>query len=149
MSKQSIVFAFYKNDQLLGYRLDTIGSIGMKDPKIYTYSKEQVQTVLGNINYNVKNSKGVGNALGWDELADRERAIHDKLQDEKVFEVRVLKAPSRPVERELNLETGEWEEFVDIFSYPKAEMDVWLQHPEDHEVIETHTFSMMGLINQQ
>ena len=149
MSKQSIVFAFYKNGKLVGYRQDTIGSIGMEYPKIYsTYSKEQVETVLKNIEHNVKDSTGFGKALGIDVVAEREQQVHELLQDQKAFEVRVLKSPGYPVEREFDVAKTEWVENI-VWSYPSEEINKWLETPEEHEVIETHYFSLVGRMNLQ
>lgn len=147
--KQPIVFAFYKNDQLIGYRLDTIGSISKEvPPKIYYYSKSQVDTVLENIQFNVKNRKAIGNILGSDELAEHEAAIHDLLKDKKIFEVRVLKSPGYPIEKRFDVETAEWVE-ERTWEYPLEEVIEWMDNPQDHEMIETHWFGMNGLINLQ
>ncbi|VDM07214.1 unnamed protein product [Wuchereria bancrofti] len=90
----------------------------MDFPKIYSYSKSQVDTVLKNIDYNVKNKDGFGKALGIDIVAEREEQVHELLQDEKVFEVRVLKSPYYPIEKEFNVKTAEWEEKIEFWSYP-------------------------------
>lgn len=107
---QSIAFAFYKNDELIGYRLDTIGTIKIQPPKIYYYSHEQVQIVLKNINFNVVNKEGIGAALGIPEVIEREEEIHDMLQDKKIFEVRVVKCPGYPIEKRFDVATAEWVE---------------------------------------
>lgn len=143
---ESIVFAFYKNESLIGYRLDTVGSIGFKYPKIYTYSKEQVNTVLDNISYVVLNKKGFGEALGIDFLKERESQTHEMLQDKKAFEVRVLRSPGYPVEKVFDVKKAEMVEEI-VFHYPKEEMDKWLENPNLHEVIETHSFSINGLLS--
>jgi hypothetical protein len=44
-----IVFAFWKDDELLGFRADTFGTISMTQPKVYNYSPQQVETVMDNI----------------------------------------------------------------------------------------------------
>lgn len=142
MDEQSIVFAFYKNDTLIGYRLDTMGSIGMEYPKIYSYSKEQVETVIKNVLYNLMHEEAFGKALGCDRIAQREKETFDLLQGQKVFELRVLKCPSK--EKEFDIEKAEW--VVNHFSYPAEEIAIWLQTPENHEIIETHYFSMSGLM---
>lgn len=149
MDKQPIVFAFYRNGRLVGYRQDTIGSIGMEYPKIYSaYSKEQVETVLKNIEHNVKNPSGFGKALGIDVIAEREEEIHQFHQDNRAFEVRVLKSPGYPVEREFDVTKAEWVENI-VWSYPTEEINKWLETPEEHEVIETHYFSLVGRMNLQ
>jgi len=156
MNEQSIVFAFYKNDELIGYRQDTCGTIGLDFAKIYTYSKEQVATVLENINYNVQHKEGYGKALEnaykdkidknvTDIISNAEEKVHYLLQDKKAFEVRVLKAPAYIYEKNFNIEKAEW--VIDTFpQYPYEEMERWLQYPEQHECIEVHYFSMDGLM---
>lgn len=143
--KQAIVFAFYKNDQLLGYRLDTVGSIGFENPKIYHYSTEQVQTVLDNIQYNITGTKSLGKALGVPALFEREKAIKEFLREEKAFEVRVIKCPDYIREKEFNVEKGEWVEPL-FGSYPLEEMKVWLRKQDEHEVIETHILTISGKV---
>ena len=50
-----VVFAYWHQGELKGFRADTFGNISKNRPKIYGYSPEQVQTVLDNtrdtINY--------------------------------------------------------------------------------------------------
>lgn len=104
---QPIAFAFYKNDQLIGYRLDTLGTIKIHPPKIYYHSKDQVETVLKNINHNVVKREGIGHILGVPEIAEREEQIHDMLQDKKIFEVRVVKCPDYPIEKRFDVATAE------------------------------------------
>lgn len=58
--KQPIVFAYWVNNQLMGFRADTFGTISTNLPKIYHYSKEQVNTVIDNTNYLVLNLGGSG-----------------------------------------------------------------------------------------
>jgi hypothetical protein len=43
-----IVFAYWKDDTLMGFRADTFGTISMTQPKIYNYSPEQIETVMTN-----------------------------------------------------------------------------------------------------
>jgi len=166
--KQAIAFAHYKkdkhgNDVLLGYRQDTFGTLGFDWVKIYYYSKSQVDIVLKGVNYNLGEKKpSLGEALKkigatvinregdllLDKMIEAENKIYQDAQDAGAFEVRVLKCPSYPIEREFNVEKAEWEEKI-IWIYPKAEMTEWLKHPETHEVIETHYFSKVGKINLQ
>lgn len=42
---KSIVFAYWVNGELKGFRADTFGTI-LKYPKIYGYSKDQIEVVL-------------------------------------------------------------------------------------------------------
>lgn len=49
MKNQSIVFAIWKDNTLIGFRSDTFNTITDNQPKIYTYSKEQIDTVLEGI----------------------------------------------------------------------------------------------------
>ena len=150
---KAIAFAFYKNNEFIGYRLDTVGSVRKEAPKIYTYSQSQVETVIKNITHNVTNPSGFGNILkqiaGEDSyeanlVADTEQAIHDMFQDKRAFEVRVVIAPEYPTEFSV-----EKAKYVRLWEYPIEEVKIWMQDPNDHEVIETYYFSMDGLINLQ
>jgi len=145
---QSIVFAFYKGNKLIGYRLDTMGSIGVDGPKIYTYSQSQIETVLKNIEHNVKESSGFGKALGIEMLSERENEIHNFLQDQKAFEVRVVKAPDKVYEKIFNVEKAIYETSI-WPTYPIEQIKQWLLYPEQHETIETHWFSIAGRMNLQ
>ena len=144
---KAIAFAFYKNNELIGYRLDTVGSIRLDPPKIYHYSKEQVEIVLNNINHNVISPEGFGELLkkiNGDApivkmVANTEQEMYDMLQDQRAFEVRVVKAPEYP--REFNVKLAK--EIIS-WEYPITEVRTWMEHPEDHEVIETYYFGVMG-----
>lgn len=46
MEDQFIVFAYWKNGELKGFRSDTFGTISKNNPKIYKYSQNQVDIVL-------------------------------------------------------------------------------------------------------
>jgi len=48
-----IVFAYWKDDELMGFRADTFGTISMTQPKIYTFSQGQVETVINNTRSNL------------------------------------------------------------------------------------------------
>lgn len=143
--KQAIVFAFYKNNQLLGYRLDTVGSIGFEYPKIYHYSPEQVQTVLENIQYNINGTKSLGKALGVPAIFEREKAIKEFLTEEKAFEVRVLKCPEYIYEEYFDVKEAKYVKPV-FGSYPVEEMKAWLKDIENHEIIETHILTIFGKV---
>jgi len=121
---QSIVFAHYKNNELLGYIADTFGTLLKDAAKIYTYSPEQVETVLKNINYTLGEKKenlgevltkqGIeavdmqGNSLN-SFITQREEEIYKQGQDAGAFEVRVLKCPEKIYEKNFNVETATWE----------------------------------------
>lgn len=51
-----IVFAYWKDDKLMGFRADTFGTISMEYPKIYSYSREQVDTVINNTRHTISNT---------------------------------------------------------------------------------------------
>jgi len=161
--KQSIVFAHYKNNELLGFRSDTFGTLTMDQPKIYTYSKNQVETVINNINYTLgekKQSLGAllqqkniptigmdGNDIG-SILEEAEEKIYQQGQDAGAFEVRVVKCIDKVFEKQFDVEKAEWVEDR-LGHYPMEELQIWLQHPENHECIETHYFSKVGRLNLQ
>lgn len=54
--KLPIVFAYWKDDELMGFRADTFGTISMNQPKIYSYSEAQVATVLKNTRDTISNA---------------------------------------------------------------------------------------------
>lgn len=145
----TIAFAFYREGKLLGYRQDTMGSIGDK-PKLYTYSTDQVATVIRNVTGNLETSRP--EIVDWMRendprtgtfLANSLRNAHKILTEGVVVEMRVVKAPSYewyteyygPENKELK-----WP------IYPVEEVKEWLKTPEDHEVIEVHHFSHTGQI---
>jgi hypothetical protein len=145
---QAIAFAFYKHGKLIGYRQDTVGTIG-DIPKIYHYSEGQVDTVLKNIDFDVREGGTFGKALMncnpevAQLIATREDEVHQLLQDKRAFEVRVVECPDYP--QEFDVPTAS---YVCTWEYPMAEIKSWAQNPEEHTVLESHFFSMDGLIQQ-
>ncbi len=164
--EQPIVFAHYKKDEqgkdvLLGYRCDSFGTLRKDSAKIYTYSKEQIEIVLRGVEYNLGDKKPsffeqlkkmgavvMNPGVSIDDAIKGEEKIYQDGQDAGAFEVRVLKSPGYPVEREFDVEKAEWVE-KRVWQYPKDEMDLWISTPEEHEVIETHYFSKVGRLNLQ
>lgn len=49
MDSKSIIFVYYKDDKLMGFRADTFNTITKNRPKVYSYSKDQVDVVIENI----------------------------------------------------------------------------------------------------
>lgn len=155
--EQSIAFAHYKNGELLGWRQDSFGTVGKKSMKIYQYSKDQVETVLRGIRSNLGRKKdGFGDALekiGADPKAvDIIKKAEDKIYEEGqklgAFEVRVEKAPQAIYEKEFDVKKAEY--VTSMWpTYNQEEINEWLQHPENHEVMETHYFSMEGQVSLQ
>lgn len=152
---QAIAFAVYKNDKLIGYRQDSFGSLGTEWAKIYTYSEEQVKTVMDNIGYQIeKRGDGIGKAFksaGYEgdvlnRISAQEQKSYEKLG--KVFEVRVLKCPERIEERTFNISTASWETNP-YGEYPTEAMKTWLAAPETHETIESKLFTFEGQVNLQ
>jgi len=47
--EQPIVFAYWKDDEFKGFRADTFNTISKKSPKIYLYTKKQVEIVINNV----------------------------------------------------------------------------------------------------
>lgn len=47
-NNKPIVFGYWLNGELMGFRADTFGSISKDTPKIYYYSEDQVETVVSN-----------------------------------------------------------------------------------------------------
>lgn len=137
-TKQSIVFAFYKDGKLKGFRQDTFGRIGVT-PKIYTYSDDQVSVVLQNIFSNIDEVHKTAEKR-IEELAEEVnsnngtviatmRSIFSKssnqLSELGEFEVRVLPCPNK----------------IDAFTYPDESILEWLSNPMP-ETIETHKFKV-------
>ena len=46
--KQPIIFGYYVNNILKGFRADSFGTLSMDSPKIYSYSEKQVNIILEN-----------------------------------------------------------------------------------------------------
>ncbi len=146
MSK-SIVFAIYKNNEFQGFRQDTFGTIGKDWAKIYSYSNAQVATVIKNIEDNLKGESNLGKFLGNDIITNHEKAIHDKVKDLSVFEVRVLEGPPKYFEKNFNVEKAEWEE--DLWPTYKAEdLKNICENPDDQNVIEVHKLALTGRLEQ-
>ncbi len=133
--KKSIVFAYWKDNQLLGFRQDTFNTIG-ESPKIYTYSKEQVETVLNNV-------KGGCNKAGTSfmkTLFNQENVVCNQKED--AFSL------VSSTEKKFR-EWGEFEVRVHPFldrdenyNYPeKWKMDVEIKNLQD--AIEVHKFKIM------
>lgn len=136
-SKQSIVFGFYKDGKLKGFRQDTMGSIGAY-AKIYSYSEDQVNTVLQNIFNNIEEvqkstedrvAEIVEEVENGNQVLTTVRNIFSKcsnqLKDLGEFEVRVLSCPEK----------------IDVFTYPDEAMLDWLSKPLP-EPIEVHKFKV-------
>lgn len=156
MEEQYIAFAHYKGDQLLGYRADTFGTLHMTEPKLYVYSKEQVEIVLKGVRYSLGERKEtLGSVLakiGADPEAcklieDAESKIYEQGQEARAFEVRVVKAPAKIREREFDISTATWKEGWPEYDMPALKL--WLEHPENQEIIETHHFSFLNQLNMQ
>jgi hypothetical protein len=145
-----IVFAFYKGDKFIGFRQDTMGTIG-NTPKIYHYSKDQVSVVVKNIEWNIAERrpalvnciKSIDPKLGA-VLGNSLRQVNSKLTDMIIFEVRILKCPDY--------------EYIDEYAgdspikwpiYPHGAIEEWLQYPDSHEVIQVLQFGPQGLITSQ
>jgi hypothetical protein len=145
----TVAFAFYRGGELLGYRQDTLGSIGDK-PKLYTYSQSQVETVIRNVMGNISESRPA--YVQWLKdtdprvgsfVANSLRNAHNLLNEGVVVEMRVVKAPSYEWYTEYR---GEDNKELMWPIYPVEEVKEWLKTPEDHETIETHYFSKEGEI---
>lgn len=96
--KQPCVFAFYKNDELIGFRQCTFNSIGMDWAKKYSYSEEQVKIVQRAIQSGidvvptkfVDFIKEYGDKKVACQIGNDLRNKHRKLIELCPFEVRVL-----------------------------------------------------------
>lgn len=156
MEEQYVAFGHYKNGELLGWRADTFGTLSMTEPKLYVYSKEQVETVLKNIRYTLGEKKmtlgSVLSKIGADPetcklIEQAENKIYEQGQEARAFEVRVVKAPAKIAEREFDVATATWKE-----SYPEYDMPaikLWLENIEDQEIIETHYFTLNDIVSLQ
>jgi len=94
--KQNIIFGYYVNDELQGYRQDSFGSLSMDHPKIYGYSPEQIEIIRKNVKDELSHS---GSSL-LDMLFGKEDEItQNLLKKEELkrewgdFEVRVMLFP--------------------------------------------------------
>jgi len=56
MEKQPIIFGYFANDELLGWRADSWGNLTFKNPKIYHYSENQIKTIIDNVRSEINGS---------------------------------------------------------------------------------------------
>lgn len=49
MESQPIVFAYWKDNEFKGFRADTFNTISEEHPKIYTFSRSQVDGIIGSV----------------------------------------------------------------------------------------------------
>lgn len=101
LKKQPIVFAFWKNNKLQGFRADTFNTITQDFAKIYHYSPRQVQVVLDNVKSGCNNVgtrlmkrltgiEGIEFANGdSNDAVDHLSATEKKMREWGEFEVRV------------------------------------------------------------
>jgi hypothetical protein len=54
--KQACIFGYYVDGILKGFRADSFGTLSLTNPKIYYYTKEQVETIRKNTQYELSNS---------------------------------------------------------------------------------------------
>ena len=105
--KNPVVFAFWKDGELIGFRAGTMGHISETHPKIYEYSKEQVDIVMNNVKSSLNRSwskfidalSKKGNVsistrsphqeIDADKMGDHIKKTEDKVRSLGTFEVRV------------------------------------------------------------
>lgn len=150
-----IVFAFYKDNKLYGYRQNTLGFISLKDPKIYHFSRDQVDKILHLIESEMKDDVNRPLIEMVDFGSRRAGAIaSNKLRNSRkilttfrhAFEVRVLESP------EYHYIEEEIEHINHVLRwpyYPQEAVDEWLRRPKEHVAIETHFFTPKGVIHLQ
>lgn len=110
MENKEIVFATYKGEELIGYRADTFGTLSLTHPKIYNYSKEQVDIILKNVKSELNHSGSnflkslmsryttvamttTGQELSMEGVAGRVLTQEEELRELGEFEVRVIPFP--------------------------------------------------------
>lgn len=143
----TILFAFYKNNNFIGWRQDTFGTIGKDGAKIYPYTEDQVKTVLNNISKNLDGPSSFGKLLGVKIIEEAENKIYEEISKNQAFEVRVIKGPTEIYEENFNVKTARYEK--DRFpTYNSEELQNIVQNPDDQEVLETHYFSLSGKLSQ-
>ncbi len=146
-TKQSIVFAYWKDGQLMGFRADTFGTIH-KHPKIYTYSEEQVQIVLDNTKYSCNSA---GTAF-MKMLADKGAQVINGNTGEEVEDDFLVSHVSK-TEKQL-IEWGDFElrvhPFIDMedsYMYPELwKVDAEINNLKD--AIGIHKFKVLKDGNQ-
>lgn len=123
-----IVFAYYHNGEFQGFRADTFNTISKDYAKIYSFSREQVDTVLSNVKNACnrvgtaiaesikKNNMPVVNSQGQDlrdVLLTHLSKTEETLRNWGEFEIRVHNFPKGGEFNELG-EGDEWkrEEFI-------------------------------------
>lgn len=134
--KQQVVFATYKDNKLIGYRADTMGTLSLKYPKIYTYSESQVKTVLDNVKSecNYSGSKFLKQLFGMstnvmtissepvntETVLDRVAKQEEDLRALGEFEVRVIPF-NTPIEEWYEIDsTEEWKKEKILSNLPEA-----------------------------
>jgi hypothetical protein len=90
-----IIFGFYNNNELIGFRSSTLNHISMNKPKIYLYTKNQVKIVMKNIKdslnrggtylVNEINKRGIKLNIDINKIKESE----DKLISKRDIEVRI------------------------------------------------------------
>jgi hypothetical protein len=94
--KKNVVFGYFVNDKLQGYRSDSFGHISKEFPKIYTYSPEQMEIIKNNVKEELSHSGSefLDLLFGKDEEITQElKASEDQKREWGEFEIRVLEFP--------------------------------------------------------
>ena len=141
--KPSIVFGYFVDDVFKGFRADSFGTLSLKQPKIYKYSKKQIETIKKNTQYELSKQgtsffkmlfkKGFTPVNTQNEILEKDiviQKVSDSENEKKAwgeFEVRVL---SFPYEYE-DIEDWKMEAFVK--NLPESLETLKFKSLEDYE----------------
>lgn len=121
---QPIVFAYYNEDEFLGYRCDSFGTLSKKYAKVYNYSKSQIDIVVKSIKDELNHTgsrilsvltqlgapamTAEGQSVDLDKITTRIKEQEDSLRNYKSLQVRVQPWLTQEVWNEISGEGEEW-----------------------------------------
>lgn len=143
MEEQAIVFAYWVNEKLMGFRADTWGTISMTHPKIYHYSEEQVTIVLNNTKNSLSN---VGAGLMKFLFKDGAKALNmsgEEIIDGGKQAIDIVSGTEHQLREwnEFELRVHPFIDYEEGYTYPERwKVDVEINNLKD--AIEIHKFKL-------
>lgn len=148
-TSQTVAFATYKDNKLVGYRQDTFGTLGKTWFKPYSYNPEQVDTILKNVKAEMNhagtefmkalagmNTHAIninsGDKITMSSVVEKVLKQENELRELGEFEIRVLP---------LSIDRDTW--------YGLGEGDEWrknqiLEELQSVEPLEIHKFQVVS-----
>ncbi len=102
--KKNVIFGYFNENKLVGYRCDSFGHTSLDFPKIYTYSPEQVEVIKDNVMNELSHSGSAFLNMLFgeeDEITQDLKQSEDEKREWGEFELKVI---NFPISRE------EWQE---------------------------------------